>query len=62
VRLATDWEPYELSMVAMGADPGARVRKSSDVETNPCVLTYASERTDADRLRLLRLAQAQAQE
>lgn len=38
VRLATDWEPYEISMVPMGADAGARTRSSKDVETNPCVI------------------------
>jgi len=38
VRLAVDWEPYEVSMVSMGADAGARVRSSKDVETNPCVV------------------------
>ena len=62
VRLAVDWEPFELSMVAMGADAGASVRGHNNVVTNSCLLTYASERTDADRLRRLRLAQAQAQE
>jgi len=59
VRLATDWEPYEISMVPIGADSGARVRSSKDIQTNPCVVvrTYALT-TDADRLRSLRLAQA----
>lgn len=39
VRLATAWEPYEISMVPMGADSGAHVRQRSthDVETFPCV-------------------------
>ncbi len=37
VRTATDWEPYEISMVPMPADVGARVRKS-DVDTNPCLV------------------------
>lgn len=41
VRLATDWEPYEISLVPMGADSGARVRKSDDVPTNACVITRA---------------------
>lgn len=60
VRLATDWEPYEISMVPMGADSGARVRKSSDVETNACVVVPCimprSLVSDADRARRLRLA------
>jgi HK97 family phage prohead protease len=35
VRRAVDWEPYEISPVAMPADPGAHIR--SDVRTtNPC--------------------------
>ena len=59
VRLATDWEPYEISMVPMGADSGARVRKSNDVETNACVLVLCGQRlTDADRIRQLRLVRA----
>jgi len=61
VRLAVDWEPYEISMVPMGADAGAHVRKSStSVETNPCALTASgaptARVTDADRARRLRLA------
>ena len=31
-RLATDWEPEELSLVPIGADPGARVRELSAQE------------------------------
>lgn len=60
VRLATDWEPYEVSMVPMGADAGARVRSSKDVETNPCVIVVRAGLaiTDQDRARLYRLAQA----
>lgn len=71
VRLATDWEPFEISMVPMGADmlaqtrsgrPGVRLRTSQEVETHPCVLvTRAMELaavTDADRRRRLRLAMA----
>lgn len=59
VRLATDWEPYEISMVPMGADSGARVRSSKDIHTNPCLVVTSGQRiTDADRQRSLRLAQA----
>jgi hypothetical protein len=36
-RRAVDWEPYEISMVPMGADLGAQTR-SGTVPTNPCVL------------------------
>lgn len=65
VRLATDWEPYEISMVPMGADsgaqtrggrPGAQMRTSREVPTNPCTLV-ARAVEDADRLRRFRLAQ-----
>lgn len=62
VRLATDWEPYEISMVPMGADAGAQTRSSKDVPVNTCVLvTRALEiviAEDADRFRRLRLAKA----
>lgn len=60
VRLAVDWEPHEISMVPMGADAGARVRASKDVETNPCVIVARAglEMTDDDRARLYRLALA----
>jgi hypothetical protein len=60
VRLATDWEPYEISMVPMGADSGARVRKSDDVPVNLCVLTraFTTGTSDEDRVRRLRLAYA----
>jgi hypothetical protein len=70
VRLATDWEPYEISMVPMGADagaqtrggqPGGRMRTSSEVETNPCVIVTRAidaAAADADRLRRYRRLQA----
>jgi hypothetical protein len=61
VRLATDWEPYEISMVPMGADAGARVRSSKDVPTHACVLVARAidvARQDADRGRRSRLARA----
>ncbi|OFW05655.1 MAG: hypothetical protein A3H96_11380 [Acidobacteria bacterium RIFCSPLOWO2_02_FULL_67_36] len=62
VRTATDWEPYEISMVPMGADTGARVRSSREVPTNPCVIVTrgadASAMADADRIRRFRLARA----
>lgn len=37
VRTAIDWEPYEVSMVPMPADVGARVR-SHEIATNPCLI------------------------
>jgi phage head maturation protease len=33
---AIDWEPYEVSLVPMGADPGAGVRSSEPHQTAPC--------------------------
>jgi HK97 family phage prohead protease len=35
VYRATDWEPYELSLLPIGADAGAGVR-AQGVDTNPC--------------------------
>lgn len=58
VRLATAWEPFEVSMVPMGADAGAQVRGTKDVATYPCVIERALNLTDADRARSLRLARA----
>jgi hypothetical protein len=37
VRTAVDWEPYEVSMVPMPADVGARVR-NHEVATNSCLI------------------------
>lgn len=38
---AVDWEPYEISAVAMPADPGASIRseQSGQEPRNPCVIT-----------------------
>lgn len=63
VRTAVDWEPFELSMVAMGADAGAQVRAAqagATVAMNACVVVRRSTLalTDADRGRGLRLARA----
>ncbi|MES2170550.1 MAG: HK97 family phage prohead protease [Actinomycetota bacterium] len=46
---ATDWEPYELSVVPMGADDGAGFRAAS-TERHPCVFinTRKQERQMAD--------------
>jgi hypothetical protein len=37
VRTAVDWEPYEVSMVPMPADVGARVR-AHEIATNSCLI------------------------
>jgi HK97 family phage prohead protease len=61
VRTAIDWEPYEVSMVPMPADTGAKVR-ADKTNTNPCVILARAATTsgleDADRLRGFRLARA----
>jgi hypothetical protein len=58
VRTATDWEPYEISMVPMPADAGARVRGDKS-NTNQCVILMRGFNSDdADRMRRLRLAMA----
>lgn len=49
VRTAVDWEPYEISMVSMPADTGAKVRREQ-IETNACVLITRQETAmDEDR-------------
>jgi phage major head subunit gpT-like protein len=49
VRLATSWEPYEVSLVSMPADVGAQVRGVKPVDTNPCVIvTRKQEKNMAD--------------
>jgi hypothetical protein len=57
-RTAIDWEPFEVSMVPMPADAGAKVRKGDKGSTNPCVIRVPI--TDADRSRRLQLAHARA--
>jgi hypothetical protein len=59
IRTATDWEPFELSLVPMPADSGARIRSGDKSNTNPCVIV-ANGFDDADRFRALRLARARA--
>jgi len=66
VRTAVDWEPYEISMVPMPADTGARVRAGDKSDTNPCVIISGAAPcgaadvnvSDADRGRRLCLARA----
>lgn len=51
-RVATDWEPFEVSLVSMPADAGAKVRESDRGLTNSCVIVLPT--TDADRQRWTR--------
>lgn len=60
VRTAIDWEPFEISMVPMPADVGARVRAGDKSDTNPCVIVTRATMEDADRWRRLRLARARS--
>jgi hypothetical protein len=43
VRTATDWEPFEISLVSMPADVGAKMRKDASVETNSCEITSRTQ-------------------
>jgi hypothetical protein len=44
-RTAIDWEPFEISMVPMPADAGARVRNGDKSETNECVIVTRAQET-----------------
>jgi len=57
VRTAIDWEPFEISMVPMPVDVGARVRAGDKSDTNTCVIVVNEVSTrDADRDRTFRRA------
>lgn len=45
VYRATDWEPYELSVVPMGADDGAGFRSGDGTARNPCVIITREEKS-----------------
>lgn len=45
VYRATDWEPYEISLVPMGADAEAGVRAAEGAHRNPCEFIELDERT-----------------
>ena len=61
VRTAIDWEPYEVSLVSMPADVGAKVRADQAANANQCVvITRSVAREDADRVRRFRFAAAAA--
>lgn len=50
IRTAIDWEPYEISAVPFGADPGAKMRnQDEETQFNPCVIqARAQEETMED--------------
>lgn len=61
IRTATDWEPYEVSLVPMPADIGAKMRGEQRGDTNPCVVvTRDFTHSDADRMRRFRMALARS--
>jgi HK97 family phage prohead protease len=45
VMRATSWEPYEISLVPMGADEGAKVRGADAAPLNSCVIVMARPAT-----------------
>lgn len=58
-RIATDWEPLEISFVPVGADPDAGLRSQPSAQTFPCSVIRADV-TDlaasAARMRMRQLA------
>lgn len=55
VYRAVDWEPYEVSVVPMGADEGSKMRGSQPTETNACEIVgraaaTTQEGSDMDEL------------
>jgi hypothetical protein len=59
-RTAIDWEPFEVSLVPMPADVGARVRNGDKSDCNSCEIIRSRSLSDADRIRRFRLAQLRA--
>ncbi len=41
--LVTSWEPYEISLVGIPADPGATIEAAADTEKRPCRITFRAE-------------------
>lgn len=49
LRTAVDWEPFEVSLVPIGADDGAKVKATDQIATNPCVVvTHPQESQMSD--------------
>jgi hypothetical protein len=51
VRTAVEWEPFEVSMVTMPADAGARVRGGDKSNTNSCVIVTQESTNMSDETR-----------
>lgn len=51
VRTAVDWEPFEISLVPMPADAGARVRSGDKSNTNQCVIVTRGAQTMNEETR-----------
>jgi hypothetical protein len=49
VRRAVDWEPYEVSMVPIPADAGAKVRENRSAEINPCEIVAVRSEVDKEK-------------
>lgn len=49
VLRAVDWEPFEVSMVPIGADDGAGVRSEDQQNTNSCTIVLNSDEHREDR-------------
>lgn len=60
IRTATDWEPFEISMVPMPADTGARVRQGDTSDTNTCVITRGLEGTMDEETKVQETPPAEA--
>lgn len=58
-RTAVDWEPFEVSLVGMPADAGAKIRSDQRGDANVCVIVPTVVMpSDADLNRRYRLAKA----
>lgn len=51
LRHAVDWEPYEVSIVPIGADDGAKFRGQKPTDTNPCEIVTMSRELKEPTMR-----------
>jgi hypothetical protein len=54
IRTAKRWTPYEVSLVSMPADVGAKVRSGDKTDTNQCVISAVRDVTEEIDLNLQR--------